>query len=204
MFTGIVETVGTIKKLEQLDDIWILEISVDADFSIDLKQGASVSVNGICLTFIDTPSNLLRFDVVKETYDRTNLAFLDKGDLVNLERSLSFGDEVGGHLVSGHIHCMGKVIKQQCDNRSTDLLIDLENNDTSYLFEKGYIAINGCSLTLGEIEFNAFYLHLIPETLKVTNLSEISEGDYLNIEFEQSTVATVETVKKHLKSPHNF
>ena len=204
MFTGIVETVGTIKKLEQLDDIWILEISVDADFSIDLKQGASVSVNGICLTFIDTPSNLLRFDVVKETYDRTNLAFLDKGDLVNLERSLSFGDEVGGHLVSGHIHCMGKVIKQQCDNRSTDLLIDLENNDTSYLFEKGYIAINGCSLTLGEIEFNAFYLHLIPETLKVTNLSEISEGDYLNIEFEQSTVATVETVKKHLKSPYNF
>lgn len=204
MFTGIVETVGTIKKLEQLDDIWILEISVDADFSIDLKQGASVSVNGICLTFIDTPSNLLRFDVVKETYDRTNLAFLDKGDLVNLERSLSFGDEVGGHLVSGHIHCMGKVIKQQCNNRSTDLLIDLENNDTSYLFEKGYIAINGCSLTLGEIEFNAFYLHLIPETLKVTNLSEISEGDYLNIEFEQSTVATVETVKKHLKSPHNF
>ena len=204
MFTGIVETVGTIKKLEQLDDIWILEISVDADFSIDLKQGASVAVNGICLTFIDTPSNLLRFDVVKETYDRTNLAFLDKGDLVNLERSLSFGDEVGGHLVSGHIHCMGKVIKQQCDNRSTDLLIDLENNDTSYLFEKGYIAINGCSLTLGEIEFNAFYLHLIPETLKVTNLSEISEGDYLNIEFEQSTVATVETVKKHLKSPYNF
>ena len=204
MFTGIVETVGTIEKLEQLDDIWILEISVDADFSIDLKQGASVSVNGICLTFIDTPSNLLRFDVVKETYDRTNLAFLDKGDLVNLERSLSFGDEVGGHLVSGHIHCMGKVIKQQCDNRSTDLLIDLENNDTSYLFEKGYIAINGCSLTLGEIEFNSFYLHLIPETLNVTNLSEISEGDYLNIEFEQSTVATVETVKKHLKSPHNF
>ena len=204
MFTGIVETVGTIEKLEQLDDIWILEISVDADFSIDLKQGASVSVNGICLTFIDTPSNLLRFDVVKETYDRTNLAFLDKGDLVNLERSLSFGDEVGGHLVSGHIHCMGKVIKQQCNNRSTDLLIDLENNDTSYLFEKGYIAINGCSLTLGEIEFNAFYLHLIPETLKVTNLSEISEGDYLNIEFEQSTVATVETVKKHLKSPYNF
>lgn len=204
MFTGIVETVGTIEKLEQLDDIWILEISVDADFSIDLKQGASVSVNGICLTFIDTPSNLLRFDVVKETYDRTNLAFLDKGDLVNLERSLSFGDEVGGHLVSGHIHCMGKVIKQQCGNRSTDLLIDLENNDTSYLFEKGYIAINGCSLTLGEIEFNAFYLHLIPETLKVTNLSEISEGDYLNIEFEQSTVATVETVKKHLKSPYNF
>ena len=204
MFTGIVETVGTIEKLEQLDDIWILEISVDADFSIDLKQGASVSVNGICLTFIDTPSNLLRFDVVKETYDRTNLAFLDKGDLVNLERSLSFGDEVGGHLVSGHIHCMGKVIKQQCDNRSTDLLIDLENNDTSYLFEKGYIAINGCSLTLGEIEFNSFYLHLIPETLNVTNLSEISEGDYLNIEFEQSTVATVETVKKHLKSPYNF
>ena len=204
MFTGIVETVGTIEKLEQLDDIWILEISVDADFSIDLKQGASVSVNGICLTFIDTPSNLLRFDVVKETYDRTNLAFLDKGDLVNLERSLSFGDEVGGHLVSGHIHCMGKVIKQQCDNRSTDLLIDLENNDTSYLFEKGYIAINGCSLTLGEIEFNSFYLHLIPETLNVTNLSEVSEGDYLNIEFEQSTVATVETVKKILKSPYNF
>ena len=77
MFTGIVETVGTIEKLEQQDDIWILEIAVDADFSNDLKQGASVSVNGgICLTFIDTPSNLLRFDVVKETYDRTNLAFL--------------------------------------------------------------------------------------------------------------------------------
>ena len=89
MFTGIVETVGTIEKLEQQDDIWILEIAVDANFSNDLKQGASVSVNGICLTFIDTPSNLLRFDVVKETYDRTNLAFLERGNLVNLERSLS-------------------------------------------------------------------------------------------------------------------
>ena len=204
MFTGIVETVGTIEKLEQQDDIWILEFAVDADFSNDLKQGASVSVNGICLTFIDTPSNLLRFDVVKETYDRTNLAFLERGNLVNLERSLSFGDEIGGHLVSGHIHCVGKVVKQQCKNNSTDLLIALENIDTSYLFEKGYIAINGCSLTLGEIEGRSFYLHLIPETLNVTNLSEVSEGDYLNIEFEQSTVTTVETVKKLLKSNYNL
>ena len=204
MFTCLVETVGTIEKLEQQDDIWILEIAVDADFSNDLKQGASVSVNGICLTFIDTPSNLLRFDVVKETYDRTNLAFLERGNLVNLERSLSFGDEIGGHLVSGHIHCVGKVVKQQCKNNSTDLLIALENIDTSYLFEKGYIAINGCSLTLGEIEGNSFYLHLIPETLNVTNLSEVSEGDYLNIEFEQSTVTTVETVKKFLKSNYNL
>ena len=204
MFTGIVETVGTIEKLEQQDDIWILEIAVDDDFSNDLKQGASVSVNGICLTFIDTPSNLLRFDVVKETYDRTNLAFLKRGNLVNLERSLSFGDEIGGHLVSGHIHCVGKVVKQQCKNNSTDLLIALENIDTSYLFEKGYIAINGCSLTLGEIEGSSFYLQLIPETLNVTNLSEVSEGDYLNIEFEQSTVTTVETVKKLLKSNYNL
>ena len=204
MFTGIVETVGTIEKLEQQDDIWILEIAVDDDFSNDLKQGASVSVNGICLTFIDTSSNLLRFDVVKETYDRTNLAFLKRGNLVNLERSLSFGDEIGGHLVSGHIHCVGKVVKQQCKNNSTDLLIALENIDTSYLFEKGYIAINGCSLTLGEIEGSSFYLQLIPETLNVTNLSEVSEGDYLNIEFEQSTVTTVETVKKLLKSNYNL
>ena len=204
MFTGIVETVGTIEKLEQQDDIWILEIAVDADFSNGLKQGASVSVNGICLTFIDTPSNLLRFDVVKETYDRTNLAFLERGNLVNLERSLSFGDEIGGHLVSGHIHCVGKVVKQQCKNNSTDLLITLENIDTSYLFAKGYIAINGCSLTLGEIEGSSFHLHLIPETLNVTNLSEVSEGDYLNIEFEQSTVTTVETVKKFLKSNYDL
>ena len=191
MFTGIVETVGTIEKLEQQDDIWILEIAVDADFSNDLKQGASVSVNGICLTFIDTPSNLLRFDVVKETYDRTNLAFLKRGNLVNLERSLSFGDEIGGHLVSGHIHCVGKVVKQQCKNNSTDLLIALENIDTSYLFEKGYIAINGCSLTLGEIEGSSFYLHLIPETLNATNLSDIKDGDSLNIEVDQTTYAAV-------------
>ena len=123
---------------------------------------------------------------------------------MNLERSLSFGDEIGGHLVSGHIHCVGKVVKQQCKNNSTDLLIALENIDTSYLFEKGYIAINGCSLTLGEIEGSSFYLHLIPEPLNVTNLSEASEGVYLNIEFEQSTVTTVETVKKLLKSNYNL
>ena len=120
MFTGIVETVGTIEKLEQQDDIWILEIAVDADFSDGLKQGASVSVNGICLTFIDTPSNLLRFDVVKETYDRTNLAFLERGNLVNLERSLSFGDEIGGHLVSGHIHCVGKLL-----NNSVKIIVQI-------------------------------------------------------------------------------
>ena len=199
MFTGIVETVGTIEKLEQQDDIWILEIAVDADFSNDLKQGASVSVNGICLTFIDTPSNLLRFDVVKETYDRTNLAFLKRGNLVNLERSLSFGDEIGGHLVSGHIHCVGKVVKQQCKNNSTDLLIALENIDTSYLFEKGYIAINGCSLTLGEIEGSSFYLHLIPETLNATNLSDIKDGDSLNIEVDQTTYAAVKAAEARLE-----
>jgi len=129
---------------------------------------------------------------------RTNLKDIKKGSLVNLERSITSSTEIGGHLMSGHIHCTGKIKKIIKKESTKDILVSFPKKYGEYIFEKGYIGINGCSLTLGKVNQNSFYLHLIPETLLVTNLDELSTESKVNIEIDQSTITTVETVKNIL------
>jgi riboflavin synthase len=120
------------------------------------------------------------------------------GDKVNLERSIKASSEIGGHLMSGHIHCKGKVIETQVRENTKDMFIEISNKYSPYLIEKGYIGINGCSLTIGEVINNGFYIHLIPETLKITNISKLDLNDIVNIEIDQNTIAIVDTVNKVL------
>ena len=198
MFSGIVEGKGKIVELKFKKDSIYIEILPPKNFSKNLKKGASISVDGVCLTSLDSGKKVLKFDVIEETLSRTNLKNLKKGSQVNLERSITSSTEIGGHLMSGHIHFTGNIKKIIYKESTKDILVGFPKKYGEYIFEKGYIGINGCSLTLGKVNQNSFYLHLIPETLSVTNLDTLSVKSSVNVEIDQSTMTTVETVKNIL------
>jgi len=198
MFSGIVSHKAKVFKVKFHDDYMSLEIYPPKNFNKGLKKGASVSVNGVCLTSKDGGNKSLRFDVIQETLDRTNLGHIAKGDMVNLERSIKASSEIGGHLMSGHIHFTAKINKVIEKDNTKDMTISLSKNYSEYVMEKGYIGINGCSLTVGKVNKSNFKIHLIPETLKATNLSSLKKLDTVNIEINQNTIAIVDTVKRTL------
>ena len=196
MFTGIVSGQGYIHKVKNNVDYASITIKASAGFSKNLKRGASVAVNGVCLTAKKGATDLLEFDVITETLEKTNFKLLSKGNKVNLERSMKADTEIGGHLVSGHIHGVG-IIKSINDRGQTkDLRIQPPASLMEYLFYKGYVGLNGCSLTIGKVFKSSFNIHLIPETIKVTNFQKMKKGDLINIEIDQTTINTVETIKK--------
>lgn len=197
MFTGIVTEQGVVSSVKSNRGYSSISIKCSKKFLKGLKKGASVAVNGVCLTSKKSSSEMLQFDVIDETLSLTNLKQIKKGTKVNLERSMTVKTEIGGHLLSGHIHCEGTISKiTKVSNQTKDMLITLPSKMMKYIFYKGYIGINGCSLTIGKVNKNSFFIHLIPETLKITNLDELSEKSKVNIEIEQSTLITVESVEK--------
>ena len=198
MFSGIVSHKSKVLKVEHFSDFVRIHISTPKNFNKGLKKGASISVNGVCLTSKDNGSKNLKFDVIKETLLKTNLKYILKGDIVNLERSIKASSEIGGHLMSGHIHFTGEIKKIFLKENTKDMRISISKKYSDYILEKGYIGINGCSLTIGKVFKNYFNIHLIPETLKVTNLSKLEQKDLVNIEIDQTTIAIVDTVKKTL------
>lgn len=196
MFTGIVSGKGYVHKIIKSKDYISLIIKAPKGFSKNLIKGASVSVNGVCLTVKKGKTDILEFDVIEETLQKTNLKNLSKSSRVNLERSMTAKTEIGGHLVSGHIHGTGKVLKVINRQATKDLQIKIPTSLREYFFYKGYVALNGCSLTIGKVLKTSFYIHLIPETVSVTTFKDIKQGDIINIEVEQATINTVETVKR--------
>ena len=196
MFTGIVSGKGHVQKIIKSKDYLSLIIKGPKGFSKNLTKGASVSVNGVCLTVKKGKTDILEFDVIEETLQKTNLKDISKSSKVNLERSMTAKTEIGGHLVSGHIHGTGKVLKVINRQATKDLQIKIPTSLREYFFYKGYVALNGCSLTIGKVLKTSFYIHLIPETVSVTTFKDIKKGDLINIEIEQATINTVETVKR--------
>ena len=204
MFSGIVKGVGKVLKVTTKKDCISIEILPPRNFNTRLKKGSSISVDGVCLTSLDDGKTKLKFDVIDETLKRTNLKLIKKGSLVNLERSITASTEIGGHLMSGHIHFTGKVKKIISKENTKDINISFSKKFKEYIFEKGYIGVNGCSLTIGSVSNNSFNLHLIPETLSITNLKNLVEGDLINIEIDQNTIAIVETVKNYLTTQKSW
>jgi riboflavin synthase len=196
MFTGIVSGKGYVQKIIRYEDYISLIITAPKGFSKNLIKGASVAVNGVCLTVKKGKTDILEFDVIEETLQKTNLKDISKSSKVNLERSMTAKTEIGGHLVSGHIHGTGEVLKVINRQATKDLQIKIPTSLREYFFYKGYVALDGCSLTIGKVLKTSFYIHLIPETVSVTTFKDIKKGDLINIEVEQSTINTVETVKK--------
>ena len=198
MFSGIVSGIGSVKSIKHKNDIISIEVKAPKNFSKKLKKGASVSVDGVCLTAINSDSDTIKFDVIEETLSRTTIGNFVKGQKVNLERSMTASSEIGGHLISGHIHCVSEIISINEKKSSKDMKISIPKGMDKYILEKGYIGVNGCSLTVGKVFKTNFNIHLIPETLKVTNLDLLKEKSLVNIELDQNTVTIVNSVEKIL------
>ena len=164
-------------------------------FKEGLEIGASVSLDGVCLTVVSIDENIVHFDIIKETLNRTTLGNIKSGDNVNVERSLKVGDELGGHILSGHVLTTAKILERVENEGSIDLLIENKEEFSDYILQKGYVAIDGMSLTIGRVTEDYFSLHIIPETLRVTTIKSKSEGDRVNIEIDSRTQAIVDTIR---------
>ena len=197
MFTGIVQGLGTLKSIEEGDGI--TTFCIKCPDTQDLVIGASVAIDGVCLTATSIKGELVTFDVIPETMERTTLGERVVDDVVNIERSLRYGDEVGGHLLSGHIIGRGLVTYSESVGEGAQLKLKAPPSIQKYIQTKGYIGIDGISLTLGEVNENEFDLHIIPETLRLTTLGSKQAGDAVNIEIDSTTMMIVETVERLLK-----
>lgn len=182
MFTGIIKELGVLHRLSKAGDIYKLAIE-SKDIFEGLNIGDSVSVNGVCLTVAEKKKNILSFDIVEETIRKTALKALKDKELVNLEDPLRVGDSFGGHFVLGHIDCAGKITDIKRAN-GVSIELEIPKEFANLIVEKGSIAIDGVSLTIGEIRENAFKVYLIPHTLEATTLGKKRRGDELNIEFD--------------------
>ena len=199
MFTGIVTGTAPILRIDEGEGI--RKITVDlGDFLDGLETGASVSLDGVCMTVVSIDSGLVTFDAISETLDRTTLSDRSEGDLLNVERSMRLGDELGGHILSGHVMGTAEIIESRTVGEGLDLLISIPDGCSPFILEKGFIAIDGMSLTVGKCYEGSFGLHIIPETLRITTLDKKVVGDRVNIEIDSRTQAVVETMLRMGKS----
>ena len=199
MFTGIVAGTGEISSIAGEDVIrFVIDFSTVSTDGI--VTGASVSVDGVCLTVVEIDSPKISFDAIPETLQKTTLGTKQVGDSVNLERALKMGDELGGHLLSGHIMGMGKISGRVEGDENLDLMIECPSGIMKFVQEKGYIAIDGISLTIGEVNDDSFALHLIPETISLTTIGSKNIGESVNIEVDSMTQTIVSTVERILEA----
>ena len=200
MFTGIVQAMLPIKTLALADGLSTFSIEFTDLLVSDLEVGASVAINGVCLSVTDLRHNNISFDAVRETLELSNLKSIQVGTMVNIERSMKYSSEIGGHVVSGHIMGTARVRSMETDPNNWRINFSVPKNWLRYLFNKGFIAINGASLTIADVNYQASELavNLIPETLRMTNFSLLSVGDDVNIEIDSQTQTIVETVERVL------
>ncbi len=201
MFTGIVQGMGTIVAVEQpAPDFRSHTVALPPEMAHGLQVGASVANNGCCLTITQIDGQNVRFDLMAETLAKTNLGSLKMGDRVNLERAARFGDEIGGHVMSGHIITQTAIMRIEENVHNKTLFFRLPENLAAYILPKGFIGLDGCSLTIGEVSAQEFCVHLIPETLQRTLFGSRRVGDLINVEIDAQTQAVADTVRRVLTS----
>lgn len=204
MFTGIVQGTASIVEVHELDAFRTHVVALPPEMREGLEIGASVAHNGVCLTVTAIEGDNVSFDLMRETLRLTNLGALEPGGRVNIERAARFGDEIGGHSMSGHIICMASVVAIEEAPNNRRLWFSLPDTIGRFVFEKGYIGVDGISLTVGDVRRAAddggieFSVNLIPETLSRTMLKERLPGDKVNIEIDPQTQVIVETVERVL------
>jgi riboflavin synthase len=199
MFTGIVQGVARVRRAADGAGLRRLTMSFPEGATVGLVPGASVSISGVCLTAVTVgPGAEVDFDVIGETLAVTTLGALQPGDAVDFERAARFGDEIGGHLLSGHVSEAGVVRERIEDQGNLTLWIDASPEALRYILPKGYVAVRGASLTVGEVDGRGFSVHLIPETRRITTLGEVAVGERVNLEVDAATRAVVDTVERVL------
>lgn len=199
MFTGIVQGTAKIIAINEKENFRTHVVALPEAMLEGLEIGASVSHNGCCLTVTEIDGQNVSFDLMKETLRITNLGGLTVGDSVNVERAARFTDEIGGHLMSGHIMTVAEVVKIVTSENNRQIWFKPQDQQLlKYILYKGYIGIDGISLTVGEVTASRFCVHLIPETLARTTLGARKLGERVNIEIDPQTQAIVDTVERVL------
>jgi riboflavin synthase len=184
MFTGIIQATGNISALERRGGDVRLSVSCgDMPFST-YEVGESIAVNGVCLTAVALREDGFDTDVSVETLDVTSLGGLGIGDQVNLEPSLALGDRLGGHLVSGHVDCLGTIKSRKEDARSIRFAIEIPAEFAAYVAKKGSVTVDGVSLTVNEVAATVFEVNIIPHTAEVTIMGDYAVGTRVNIEVD--------------------
>ncbi len=183
MFNGIIKHTGKISMIYKNNNNCIIEILSKIKFSKN-EIGSSISCSGACLTLEKYKGNLSKFYISKETLNRTNFKSSNKGDLINLEKSLKYGDRISGHFAQGHVDTTSIIKKIVFVGKSWFVNFKLPKKYKKYLIQKGSITINGVSLTISKILKDGFQIVVIPQTLKLTNLTYLKEKDVVNIEFD--------------------
>jgi riboflavin synthase len=181
VFTGIVEEVGTVRRRERFEGHDQLEIAATTVLE-GLRLGDSINVNGACLTVVARTDGTFSVETVFETLRRTNLGLLEAGDRVNLERALAAESRFGGHIVQGHIEDVGKVVDKEGDGSAIQLTIEVPAGLVPALAPKGFVAVDGVSLTVVDCKANTFTVSIIPFTQSITTLATVSTGQSVNIE----------------------
>ena len=195
MFTGIVAGTAEITRIIEKKEIRSFSIDL-GPYLENLTVGASVSIDGVSLTVVTINGDIVDFDVIDETLRRTTMSMKEEGDNVNIERSLKFGDELGGHILSGHIMTKARILEIEEKGEGVDIIIEIPEDVNPYIMEKGYIAIDGISLTIGSVSNNSFELHIIPETLRVTTIGQKDVGEFVNLEIDSQTQSIVQTIMR--------
>ncbi len=183
VFTGLIEGTGIIRKIDSrgVDK----RIYVQPNFEmVQVVIGESISVDGACLTVTEWNGSMFSADVSAETLSRTTLGSKSIGDHVNLERALKVGDRLGGHIVLGHVDCVGILRKRYTEGNSIRLVFEIPAGLMKYIIEKGSVAINGVSLTVNSVGYNTFDINIIPHTANITTIGELQAGDRVNIEVD--------------------
>ncbi len=201
MFTGIVKGLCPIEKLSRQGENLKFTVSLTPELAHSLEEGASVAIDGVCLTAVEVKNNTVTFDAIPETIQKTTLKYLSEGKKVNVERSVRIGDEIGGHNVSGHVWGTATISEIQAGENHRVIQFSCPSDWIKYLFPKGFIAIDGISLTLVDVlPEGRFTVHLIPETLRRTTLGFKKKNDLVNLEFDTQTQTIVDSVERYLQS----
>ncbi len=183
MFTGIVSEIGKVKSLSRRGASVRLEVLCGKDFIKETAIGASISINGVCLSAVRKNGSLF-FDVVENTFKKTNLKRLKISSSVNLEKALKLGDDVSGHMVSGHVDGERRIKRIQKSSVECILEVSISPKDEKYLVPRGSVAIDGVSLTVAEVYGTFFRVYLIPHTIENTVLKLKKQNDHVNVEFD--------------------
>jgi riboflavin synthase len=202
MFTGIVQGIAEVAAITDRPGLRSFELALPAGFDDGLEIGASVACDGVCLTVTSRPApGRATFDVMQQSLGLTTLGALPVGGRLNVERAAKDGAEIGGHPISGHVDCLGRVIELRQPENNHVLRIAVPESHRRYVFAKGYLAVNGASLTVAEADRQQgwFEVWLIPETLRMTTFADKRVGDALNLEIERGTQVVVDTVRDALE-----
>ena len=197
MYTGIVAGTAPVVAIEVKEGARKLTIDLGG-YLEGLEVGASVAIDGVCMTVVSIDGRDVVFDAIDETLERTTLGQVLEGGVVNVERSLKVGDELGGHILSGHVITTARITDRKSRGEGLDIRVENPARVRPFVMEKGFIAIDGMSLTIGEVSDDTFALHIIPETMRVTTIGQKEVGSMVNIEIDSRTQAIVETMMRKM------